>query len=158
MAPAWGSTSAGRVPLFDRLVDEDPIQRQEAVPYCTLDREELRDSVARELTRILGTRCPISGDTALGRERTVIDYGVPDLELGGRMLVPEEERRLARILTNTIEAFEPRLRNVHVQIVRREDVVPHARLVAILSAMIVTDEVREPLSFELPVEFGARNG
>jgi type VI secretion system protein ImpF len=158
MAPAWGSTSAGRVPLFDRLVDEDPVQRQEAVPFCTLDRDELRASVARELGRILGTRCPISGDAALSRERTVIDFGLPDLELGGRALVPEEMRRLARIIKQTIEAYEPRLRSVHVQIIRREEVAPSARLVAVLTAMLVTDEVREPLSFELPVDLGAAGG
>jgi type VI secretion system protein ImpF len=155
MAKAWGSTSAGRVPLFDRLVDENPAQRQEAVPYCTLDREGLRASVAKELGRILATRCPISGDEALTRKRTVIDYGLPDLELGGRALIAEEQRRLARLVQKTIEAYEPRLQNIHVEIKRREDAAPHARLVVLLHATLVTDEVREPLSFEAPLETGS---
>jgi len=157
MAKSWGSTSAGRVPLFDRLVDEAPGQKQETVPYCTLDREGLRASVARELTRILGTRSPISGDEALARHRTVIDYGLPDLELGGRTLIPEELRRLTRLVQKTIEAYEPRLQNVRVVIKRREDEAPHARLVASLSATLVTDEVREPLSFETPLDAGTGN-
>lgn len=152
MAQGWGSTSAGRVPLFDRLVDEDPAQRQEAVPYCTLNREELRASVARELVRLLGTHCPVSGDVALGRARSVLDYGLPDLEVGGRSFVPEETRRLQKLVQKTIEAFEPRLRNVRVEILRRDDVAPVARLVTMLDATLVTDEVREPISFELPVE------
>ncbi len=149
---AWGSTSAGRVPLFDRLVDDDPVQKQEAVPYCTLNRAELRDSVSRELGRLLGTRCPISGDEALLRERSVIDYGLPDLEWGGRNVLPEELRRMTRLIQRTIEAFEPRLQNVNVEIVRREEVAPSSRLIISLRADLVTDEVREPLSFEVPLD------
>lgn len=152
---AWGSTSAGRVPLFDRLVDEDLAQKQEAVPYCTLNRAELRDSVSRELGRILSTRCPITGDDALTRMRTVIDYGLPDLELGGRNILPEEERRMTRLIQRTIAAYEPRLQDVQVEIVRREDVPPSSRLVISLRGMIVTDEVREPLSFEAPLDLKA---
>ncbi|HMY20757.1 MAG TPA: hypothetical protein PKA58_30745, partial [Polyangium sp.] len=97
MTNSWGATGAGRVPLFDRLVDEAPAQKREATPYCTLDREGLRRSIARELGRILSTRCPITGDEALTRKRTVIDYGLPDLEIGGRNVLPEELRRLQRI-------------------------------------------------------------
>jgi type VI secretion system protein ImpF len=156
MAGSWGSTSAGRVPLFDRLVDEDPATRHEAVPLRTLDRDELRASVARELSRILGTRCPVSGDVALSRTRTVLDYGLPDLELGGRATVPEERRRLARLIQKTIEAYEPRLRSVEVEVIRREE--PAARLYVSLSATLVTDEVREPLSFEMPLGAPAAEG
>ncbi len=154
MTNSWGSTSAGRVPLFDRLVDEAPAQKREAVPYCTLDREGLRQSIARELGRILSTRCPITGDEALTRKRTVIDYGLPDLEVGGRNVIPEELRRLQRIVQKSIEAFEPRLQNIRVEIKRRQDAPPHARLMISLSATLVTDEVREPLSFEAPLELG----
>lgn len=152
MAETWGSTSAGRVCLFDRLVDENPSRKQEAVPLSTLDHAGLRQSVTRELGRILSTRCPISGDDALSRERTVIDYGLPDLEYGGRALLPEESRRLQRLVQKTIEAYEPRLQQVHVQIKRREDAATHAKLVVALTAMLVTDDVREPLSFEAPLE------
>ena len=154
MTNSWGSTGAGRVPLFDRLVDEAPTQKRESVPYCTLDREGLRRSIARELGRILSTRCPITGDEALTRKRTVIDYGLPDLELGGRHVLPEELRRLQRIVQKSIEAFEPRLQNVRVEVKRREDAAPHARLVVFLTANLVTDEVREPLSFESPLDLG----
>jgi type VI secretion system protein ImpF len=156
MAPAWGSASAGRVPLFDRLVDEDPSRRQEAVPLRNLDRSELRASVARELRRLLGTRCPLTGAEALGRERTVIDYGLPDLELGARSLIPEEKRRLSRLVRQTIQAYEPRLQNIDVEVVRRE--LPTPGFSIVLKATLVTDEVREPLSFEIPLGPGAELG
>lgn len=152
MTNSWGATGAGRVPLFDRLVDEAPAQKREATPYCTLDREGLRRSIARELGRILSTRCPITGDEALTRKRTVIDYGLPDLEIGGRNVLPEELRRLQRIVKKSVEAFEPRLQNIDVEINRREDAPPHARLVVTIRANLVVDEVREPLSFETPLD------
>lgn len=153
MASALGSTSAGRVPLFDRLVDEAPSQqRPEAVPQRTLDRAGLRRSILRELRSLLGTRCPITGDEALARVRTVIDYGLPDLDLGGKKLVPEEQRRLSRLIRQTIEAYEPRLRSVDVEVIRREEPTPGYFL--LLKALLVTDEVREPLSFEMPIEPG----
>lgn len=152
MTNSWGATGAGRVPLFDRLVDEAPAQKREATPYCTLDREGLRRSIARELGRILSTRCPITGDEALTRKRTVIDYGLPDLEIGGRNVLPEELRRLQRIVKKSVEAFEPRLQNIDVEVNRREDAPPHARLVVTVRANLVVDEVREPLSFEAPLD------
>src|SRR4051812_44806136 len=115
MSAEWGSTDAGRMPLFDRLVDEEPLRKHEATPARTLGRGELRESIERELWRILSTRCPVPGDAVLGRPRSVLDYGLPDLEWGGRGVVAEQRPRLVRLLRETIEAFEPRLLNVHVE-------------------------------------------
>lgn len=149
MADSWGTNDAGRVPLFDRLVDEHRHQRSEPRPRRSLDREELRESVRRELTRLLATRCPVSGDAALSRQRSTIDYGLPDLEIGGRALVKEDRLRIARLLRQTIEAFEPRLQRVEVEVLERQD--GGARLVVAIRAMLVTERVRESLNFNLPL-------
>ncbi|HSN99257.1 MAG TPA: type VI secretion system baseplate subunit TssE [Candidatus Nanopelagicales bacterium] len=149
MGDGWGANDAGRVPLFDRLVDEHRHQRSEPRPKRSLDREELRESVRRELARLLGTRCPVSGDAALTRRRTTLDYGLPDLELGGRALVKEDRIRIARLLRQTIEAFEPRLQRVEVELLDRAD--GGARLVVEIRAVLVTERVREPLNFNMPL-------
>lgn len=149
MTDSWGTNDAGRVPLFDRLVDEHRHQRSEPRPRRSLDREELRESVRRELTRLLATRCPVSGDVALARRRSTIDYGLPDLEIGGRSLVKEDRLRIARLLRQTIEAFEPRLQRVEVEVLERQD--GGARLVVAIRAMLVTERVRESLNFNLPL-------
>lgn len=149
MTDSWGTNDAGRVPLFDRLVDEHRHQRSEPRPRRSLDREELRESVRRELARLLATRCPVSGDIALARRRSTIDYGLPDLEIGGRALVKEDRLRIARLLRQTIEAFEPRLQRVEVEVLERQD--GGARLVVAIRAMLVTERVRESLNFNLPL-------
>src|ERR1700760_3085548 len=65
MAADWGATDAGRVPLFDRLIDEERHISHEPTPFRTLDRQGVRDSLRRELERLLATRCPVSGAVAL---------------------------------------------------------------------------------------------
>lgn len=149
MGESWGANDAGRVPLFDRLVDEHPHQRAEARPKRSLDIDELRDSVRRELGRLLETRCPLPGDLALARERSVLDYGLPDLERGGRALVKEDRLRVARLIRQTIEAFEPRLQRVDVELL--DSAGGGARLLVAVRAVLVTERVREPLSFNLPL-------
>jgi type VI secretion system protein ImpF len=153
MGERWGAKDAGRVPLFDRLVDEHPHQRLEPSPRRSASLEELRESVRKELVRLLGTRCPVSGDVALSRQRTVIDYGLPDLEVGGRALVKEDRLRIARLIRQTVEAYEPRLQRVEVEVLDRAD--GGSRLRAAIRAVLVTEKVREPLSFTLPVGEGA---
>lgn len=149
MSTDWGATDAGYVPLFDRLIDEDTSRRHEPRPRRTLDRAGVIDSVGRELLRLFSTRCMEPGDRVLSRPRTVLDYGLPDLDWGGRGLVPEQRLRLARLLRETIEAFEPRLANVHVEV--RDTGEQSGVLTAVIEGQLVTDVVREPISFTLPL-------
>ncbi|MGK3997862.1 type VI secretion system baseplate subunit TssE [Sorangium sp. So ce1024] len=149
MDESWGAADAGRVPLFDRLVDDDPSQRGEVRPRRSHDLDALRASVRRELERLLGTRCPVPGDVALARQRTVIDYGLPDLDLGGRALIKEERLRVARLVRQTIEAYEPRLARVEVELL--DPAEGDARYRVALRAVLVTERVREPLSFTMPL-------
>ncbi|WP_437283733.1 type VI secretion system baseplate subunit TssE [Sorangium sp. So ce375] len=144
----WGAAEAGRVPLFDRLVDEDLSQRIEARPKRSHNLDGLRASVRRDLERLLSTRCPVPGDVALSRQRTVIDYGLPDLELGGRSHVKEERLRVARTVRQAIEAYEPRLTRVEVELLDPEG---GTRYRVAIRAMLVTEQVREPLSFTMPL-------
>ncbi len=153
MSAEWGAVGAAYVPLFDRLIDEDLHHRHEPKPLRTLDRAGLIDSVGRELLRLFSTRCPISGDLALARERSVIDYGLPDLDWGGRAAVPEQRLRLERLLRETIQAFEPRLAGVHVVV--RETGEASGKLAAVIEGHLITDEINEPISFMLPIGDGA---
>ncbi len=133
-----------RTPLFDRLVDLDPKLRRELRPRRTLDRGELRESVRRELGRLLNTRCPLSARQLEGRERTVIDYGIPDFgSFSPRN--PADRVYLARIIAETIESFEPRLKQVKIVLSPSE--TQTGSLEGRIEAMLVVDEVVEPISF-----------
>jgi type VI secretion system protein ImpF len=149
MNGTWATPDVGRIPLFDRLVDEEPYHDREEVPLRTLGRAHLIESVRREIERLLSTRCPVRGDVALTRPRTVLDYGLPDLEQGGRSVVTEQRPRLARLVRETIEAFEPRITNLRVDI--QDTGGGKSRIVVLLEANLILDEEREAISFTLPL-------
>lgn len=149
MDEKWGSGHVARALLFDRLVDEHPHRRREATPQRGLSPDELYASIERELVRLLSTRCPLSGDEALVRQRTVIDYGLPDLEWGGRKTVKEDRLRLAQLIRQTIDAYEPRLTNVDVQVIASQG--DHGRLIVSIDARLAMEHLREPLSFSIPL-------
>ena len=138
-----------RMPLFDRLVDRDPRLRHELRPMRTLDRRGLRESVRRELEQLLNTRCPFPAHRLPIRERTVIDYGVPDFSV----FTPrsyDDRVRLAELLRRTIEAFEPRL--IDVQVTLEPDPGNDRALIGVIEAKLLTDRVAEPVSFETSMD------
>lgn len=156
MNGVWGPKDVGRVPLFDRLIDEEPERTREAVPLRALGAEGLRESIRRELARVLETRCPWPGDLALSRQRTALEYGLPDLDQGGRGLVSERRARLARLVTDTITCFEPRLDRVEVTVLDTGEA--RSRAVVSLSAVLLTPSGPEPISLDLPLGGGADAG
>ena len=133
-----------RTLLFDRLVDHDPRLVREARPRRTLSRRDLRKSVRRELERLLNTRVQLPLSELEDRERTVIDYGIPDF---GSFSAKSEgdRRRLAAALARTIETYEPRLTRVRFEL--DQPGVDAGVLRGRLSAMLVVESVREPVSF-----------
>lgn len=138
-----------RMPLFDRLVDRDPRLRHELRPSRTLDRRGLRESVRRELEQLFNTRCPFPAHRLPIRERSVIDYGIPDFSVFSPRSY-DDRVRLAELLRRAIEAFEPRLIDVQVSL----ELSPgnDLSLLGVIEAKLLTDLVAEPVSFETSVD------
>jgi len=110
--------------------------------------DELKESVLREISRLLSTRCGEPMAQVRFQPRTVINYGMPD----HAHLSPfrEEDRRaLADAIQQAISAYEPRLRNVNVESVTR----PNSRQLQYrVRGNLLRDTVLEPVSFELEVD------
>jgi type VI secretion system protein ImpF len=141
-------------PLFDRLVDREPQIPAEPRPLRTLDPRGLRESVRRELERMLNTRSSFPVDRLVERdELTVLEYGIPDLSAfsAGN---EDDQRLLTGLVARAVAAFEPRLRRVRVAFERLEDGQRSLRLR--IDAELITDEVAEPVSF--PTLWGLRAG
>jgi type VI secretion system protein ImpF len=134
-----------RAPLFDRLVDLQPGSTAEPRPLRTLDRRGLRESVRRELERLLNTRSSLPVDRLEEREElTVLEYGIPDLSAFSAA-DQEDQRRLARVVARAVAAYEPRLREVHAVFEHLED---NGRAAALrIEARLAVDEVSEPIAF-----------
>lgn len=142
-----GPSGGARALLFERLEGcGPPGSPPEAHPFRVHDAESLRRSVAREVTRLLNTRCvpPAPGP----RARTVLDYGLSDwspahaLDAAARAALEAEARR-------SIEAFEPRLRRVRVS---AETLTGRERALLVrVDAVLAVDGGEEPFSFPVTV-------
>lgn len=147
---ALAAVEGGRALLFERLVDLAPGQR-EPMPFILHDRDGLKASLAFELERLLSTRVPVAVDVLAGRERSTVDYGIPDGALT-TPADPEARGRLATQIVQAIAAFEPRLAEPVVAM-RLMDGRGDA-LVAEISGWIVMDGQREPVCFAIPLDGG----
>ncbi len=103
-----------RAPLFDRLSEMPETGDSTSAPAGVLDRARQCESLQRELGRLLNTRSPSPSRKWEPGERTVIDYGLPDYS-AMYTRSPDDQRKLAALMRETIEAFEPRLSQVNVE-------------------------------------------
>jgi type VI secretion system protein ImpF len=134
--------------LFQRLVDSEP-GVEEPTPFRVLTRQKLRDSVEWELGQLLNSRCPVPLHLIGEEDRTVINYGLPDFtSLSPHS--PDDRKLIASIISQTIVAFEPRLRNVRVTAEYVES--DQHNLQIIVEADLVRDTVIEIRSYP---EFGS---
>jgi type VI secretion system protein ImpF len=134
--------------LFERLAQ--PVDKWGALKAVARvhDTEGLRDSVLQQLRELLNTRVPLDIDTLEGRERTTIDYGIPDLSafpLGNN----DAMARLAGHIARTISLYEPRL---CVSDVTLEPLVgKRDALVVQVSGSIKVGTIVEPVLFAIAV-------
>jgi type VI secretion system protein ImpF len=144
-----------RAPLFDRffrdgegaradstLLDWHRARQEGGEPVLSA----LEASIEQELGRLLNTRCACSLAELATRERSVVDYGLPDYSALYTNNT-DDQARLVELVRGTIEAFEPRLRQVAVQV----DMLGNSRhaLRVRIQAMVLIEGRLEPVSFRI---------
>ncbi len=143
------ATEGARALLFDRLVDLDVTEKTEQQPLRILTVDGLRDSVQKELQRLLNTRSPTPPEELEGREWTVLDWGLADYSGWYTRSVPSQNR-LARLIERTIRAFEPRMLDPKVKVEEREG--SDRGLSVWLEGSVRVGTLLEPVSFPLALE------
>jgi type VI secretion system protein ImpF len=150
-APRRPSARQGApVLLFDRLTDAAPRILREPEPLRVYDVQALRDSVAREVERLLNTRRPVAFGTEPAAEGTVLTYGIGDHAMEsagsdrGRQMISNDMRR-------AIERYEPRLRKVRIEILNldKNSATLTVRIDGELRAGSVQEQVYFPVSVRL---------
>jgi type VI secretion system protein ImpF len=144
--------AGARALLFDRLVDVPDWDERER-PLRVLNSEQLKASVRRELERLLNTRCSIPLHQLGEEERSVVNYGIPDFS----SLSPhnaDDHALIASIVGQTITAFEPRLRQVRVEV--GPAFTAESALCLNIGAELVVGMFAEPVSF--PVTLNSKSG
>lgn len=131
-------------PLFERLVDDQPLVSTEARPFRTVNPNGLRASIRNELQRLLNTRCSQEHEVMGNRSPTVLDYGVPDFTHLSPTN-PHDRKFMQRTLGKAIANYEPRLRNVSVRIVRYDG--PRQMCEARIDGLMIVGNITEAVSF-----------
>jgi len=145
------NTFMARASLIDRLIDHEPKKNKEARPLRTLSKEALKEAVRRDLGWLLNTHASISAHDYDERELTVIEYGIPDFGSYSPANV-EDQFFLAKRIARAISAFEPRLQDVKVTV--EPEMENERTLRIIIEAVLVSDLLREPVSFKTILQDG----
>ncbi len=146
--PRKSQPDPARAGLLDRLIDENLNVGEEPRPKRTYSKDELFLSIIRELDRVLNTRCIVSKTNLKTRERSVLDFGVPDTT-GMNPKAEEDHITIARTIKEAITRYEPRLQQVQVTV---DAVTPNERSVVVrVEGMVQLDHIREPVSFPIAI-------
>jgi len=150
----WESIGA-HASLFDRLTDLDPHVSEEPVPFINYDKKQLIESVAREASDILNTRCKIPYKDYEDRAPSALTYGIPDLYGFFDQSYADVSRadgtiRLCQFMANALRIFEPRLDDVVVEMERYDQSNQTAHLS--IHAKLKIGKVVEPISFPILVD------
>jgi type VI secretion system protein ImpF len=101
--------------VLERLIDREPKVSLEPPPTRSQSVRLLKASLRRDLEWLLNTR---RTPEAVGREfqeleQSLYNYGVPDLTAINRESA-RDRNRLSRIIEQTLNTFEPRLKQIRV--------------------------------------------
>lgn len=142
--------SHARASLLDRLIDLEPDIQQEQGTLRALPIQEWRQAFFRDLEWLLNTYCPIGYSELTQRQRSVIDYGIVDFSTFFANN-SEDYFRLAKLLEETINIYEPRLKEVRITVLGDPQHQSHSELKvgldARVDATLLIDQLEEPISF-----------
>lgn len=141
------------LPLFDRLASELPGEGMGMLNSM----DDIKDSICRDLHRLLNARSSISIEKYLQDDLSVVNFGLPDVAaLSAKN--GEDRNQLQRILEKAFIQFEPRLKNISIQ-VQATDQQPHRVQIFIAAdARLQTEHRRVEFHMALDEGVSAREG
>ena len=145
------------ISVLDRLIDLEPENNAENLLSSKQSLRLLRAAVRRDLEWLLNSRRIADAPDESLKEvnKSVYVYGLPDLSTL-TMATAADRNRLMRQILSTINLFEPRLSNVRLVMIETEDAGKKDVRLRI-EAMLKTDPVPEPISFDSVIELKSGN-
>jgi type VI secretion system protein ImpF len=135
-----------RASLLDRLIDYEPEVTFEPVQYRLLDMRQIKALVIRDLENLLNTRRTIYPVPAefIELNKSVLAYGLKDFTSQSTRSTALR-KALRQDIERTVARFEPRLKNVKIQI---EADQRGNTLKFRINALLVIEPETEPVQFD----------
>ncbi|HEY1204457.1 MAG: type VI secretion system baseplate subunit TssE [Bryobacteraceae bacterium] len=137
--------------LLDRLVDQDLSLRTDPPQGRAQSLRQLKTSLRRDIEWLLNTRRSIEamGDSSLEIERSLFNYGLPDISSLG-VHSAQDQKRLLWMIESTIANFEPRIQGARVTM---EPVAGSARVLRFqIQGLLRIDPAPERVTFDTVLE------
>ncbi len=133
--------------ILDRLIDLEPGVSREPVQYRFLSIGQAKTSVARDLENLLNTKRSVLVPPIGCREvnSSLFVYGLQDFT-SQNPKSPMVRQQLSQQIERVISRFEPRLKNVKVNLEMSSQSERNLRFR--ISALLVVDPVSEPVTFD----------
>lgn len=133
--------------VLDRLIDNEPGISREPVQHRTLNINQIKASVVRDMENLLNTRRQITPVPAEFREinNSLFVYGLQDFTSKDPRS-PVIKQQLRNDIEKTIARFDSRLRNVMVRI--EAPTASERNMRFRITGLLVIEPITEPISFD----------
>jgi type VI secretion system protein ImpF len=133
--------------ILDRLIDDEPGVSREPVQFRLMNFGQIKAALIRDLENLLNTKSRIFSVPPEYKElnNSLFVYGLRDFT-SQNPKSPSVRLHLRQEIEKAISRFEPRLRNISVQIIDPSKNERNLRLR--ISALLVTEPVAEPVTFD----------
>jgi len=149
--PEYDSNAPLRLPILDRLLDDEPKIKTEAPMTRTTSLARLKTAVRRDLENLLNTRRTPDyiPDGSVEILRSVYYYGLPDITSMPANFLYEQTKLLQSIET-AVKTFEARLDGVKVSLV---PVAGQGRVLRfVIDGMLRIDPLPEHVVYDASIE------
>jgi len=136
-----------RACILDRLVDLEPGVSHEPVQSSLPSMGQIKASLVRDIEKLLNTKRQIFAPPSGYRElnNSLFVYGLRDFTAQNPRS-PSVRQQLRQDIEKTVARFEPRLKNLTVQL---ETATQHDRNFRFrIIGVLVVEPIREPVSFD----------
>lgn len=149
--PEYDSNAPLRLPLLDRLLDDEPKIKTEAPLTRSTSLARLKAGLRRDLENLLNTRRTpdFIPEGSVEILRSVYYYGLPDITSMPANFLYEQTKLLQSIET-AVKTFEGRLDGVKVSLV---PVADHSRVLRfVIDGMLRIDPLPEHVVYDASIE------
>jgi type VI secretion system protein ImpF len=149
--PDYDSNAPLRLPLLDRLLDDEHKIKSEAPMTRSVSLARLKTAVRRDLENLLNTRRTpdLIPEGSVEILRSVYYYGLPDITSMPANFLYEQTKLLQSIET-AVTTFEPRLDGVRVSLV---PVAGQSRVLRfVIDGMLRIDPLPEHVVYDASIE------